>query len=51
LPFSPGNLNRLARAVFDRFAHAMGPGITNITPLMDAVRHMLTVESDHGWRT
>jgi hypothetical protein len=47
----PGNLNRVTRAVFDHFAESMGPGITNIGPLMDAVRHMLSVESDNGWRT
>ncbi len=42
----PGGVNRVTRAVFDHFAQEMGPGVTNITPLMDAIRYMLTVEVD-----
>lgn len=38
-------------AVFSHFAQEMGPGVTNITPLMDVLRYMLTVEIDDGWRT
>jgi hypothetical protein len=47
----PGGVNRVTRAVFDHFTEVMGAGVTNITPLRDAIRHMLTLEIDDGWRT
>ncbi len=47
----PGRINRVTRAVFDHFTQSMGVGVTNITPLLEAMRHMLTVELDDGWRT
>ena len=47
----PGGVNRVTRAVFDHFAEVMGPGVTNITPLIQAMEHMLSVEVDGGWRT
>jgi len=47
----PGGVNRVTRAVFDHFTRALGAGITNITPLMDAMRAMLKVEPDDGWHT
>jgi hypothetical protein len=47
----PGRVNRVTRAVFDHFTEEMGPGVTNITPLTDAIRYMLTLEVDDGWRT
>src|SRR5213594_3659254 len=50
-----GGVNRVTRAVFDHFADAMGSSpvtgpVTNIGPLLDAIRAMLQVEPDDGWR-
>ena len=28
----------------------MGPGVINITPLTEAIRHVITKEFDDGWR-
>ena len=47
----PGGVNRVTRAIFDHFSQSMGIGVTNITPLMDAIRHMAAVEADRGWET
>ena len=47
----PGGINRVTRTVFDHFVEELGIGVTNITPLIQAMEHMLTVEVDGGWRT
>jgi len=47
----PGRINRVTRAVFDRFTESMGVGVTNVNPLVAAMEYMLTVEVDDGWRT
>src|SRR5713226_5380161 len=52
----PGGINRVTRAVFDHFTESMGTSpitgpVTNIGPLMDAIRAMLAIEPDDGWRT
>jgi hypothetical protein len=47
----PGGINRVTRAVFTHFTREMGPGITDITALEKAMKYILTVEVDGGWRT
>ena len=51
-----GGVNRVTRAVFDHFTEALGTSpitgpVANIGPLMDAIRAMLAIEPDDGWRT
>jgi len=51
----PSGVNRVTRAVFDHFVEPMGTSpitgpVTDITPLMDAIRAMLQVPPDDGWR-
>jgi hypothetical protein len=52
-----GRVNRVTRSVFDHFARPMGDSsltgpVTNISPLMDAIRAMLKIPADEdGWRT
>ena len=51
-----GGVNRVTRAVFDHFAESLGTSpitgpVANITPLTDAIRAMLQIESNDGWRT
>lgn len=52
-----GNVNRATRAVFDHYANPMGESqetnaVTNITPLLEAIRALLTKPPDtDGWRT
>ena len=50
-----GGVNRVTRAVFDHFTESLGTSpitgpVANITPLMDAIRAMLRIEPDDGWR-
>ena len=50
-----GGVNRVTRAVFDHFTESLGAStitgtVTNIGPLMDAVRAMLAIDPDDGWR-
>ena len=50
-----GSVNRVTRAVFDHFTESLGTSpitgpVTNIGPLMDAIRAMLAIEPDDGWR-
>src|SRR5205814_3658876 len=48
-----GGVNRVTRAVFDEFVTPIGDPrhkVLNLTPLMDAIRAMLTIEPDDGWR-
>ena len=48
-----GGVNRATRAVFDEFVHPIGDprlGVLNITPLMDAIRAIIKIEPDDGWR-
>jgi hypothetical protein len=52
----PGGVNRVTRAVFDHFTEPMGHSpltnaVTNVGPLMDAIRAILKQEPDRGWRT
>lgn len=47
----PGGINRVTCPVFDHFVEELGVGVTNITPLIQAMEHMLTVDVDWGWRT
>jgi hypothetical protein len=50
----PGLVNRVTRPVFDHFVKPVGdPGhqVTDITPLMDAIRYMSKVTPDDCWRT
>jgi hypothetical protein len=49
-----GDVNRITRAVFDRFAKPIGDPracVFDVTPLMDVIRALLAVEPDRGWRT
>ena len=51
----PGRVNRVTRAVFDYFTQPMGSSavtgpVTNITPLMDAIRAVLQAELKDDWR-
>ena len=49
-----GGVNRVTRAVFDEFVTPIGDPrhkVLNLTPLMDAIRAMLKIEPDDGWRT
>ena len=52
-----GGVNRVIRAVFDHFTRPMGSSpttgpVTNITPMMEAIRAMLKVAPDRdGSRT
>jgi hypothetical protein len=52
-----GGVNRITRAVFDCFTERIGTSpitgpVTNIGPLMDAIRAMLGIKPDaDGWRT
>lgn len=52
-----GNVNRVTRAVFDHFTESLGSlpitgPVTNIGPLMEAIRAVLKVQADSdGWRT
>ena len=51
----PGGVNRFTRAVFDHFTESLGASPTtgaviNISPLMDAVRAMLAINPNDGWR-
>ena len=46
-------VNRVTRAVFAHFAQPMGnpsSKVLDVTPLMDAIRAMLTIEPEKGWR-
>src|SRR2546425_118960 len=46
-------VNRVTRAVFDHFAAPIGSaatGVSDITPLMAAIRAMLAVPPNNGWR-
>ena len=48
-----GGVNRVTRAVFDEFVTPIGDPrlkVLNVTPLMDAIRAMLKIEPDDGWR-
>lgn len=51
-----GNVNRVTRAVFDRFTRSMGNSpvtgaVTDISELMAAIRAVLKVPADSdGWR-
>ena len=48
-----GGVNRVTRAVFDHFVMPDDDSaleVSNITPLMDAIRAMLRIEPDDGWR-
>ncbi len=51
-----GGVNRVTRAVFDHFAKSMGSSsitgpVTNIGPVMEAIRAVLNVAPDEGgWR-
>ena len=50
-----GGVNRVTSAVFDHFTESLGTSpitgtVTNIGPLMDAIRAMLAIEPDDGWR-
>ena len=52
----PGGVNRVTRAVFDYFTEPFGSSpitgtVTNLSPLTDAIRAMLAIEPDDGWRT
>ena len=52
----PGGVNRVTRAVFDHFTESLGSSpitgpVINIGPLMDAIRAMLAIAPDDGWRT
>jgi hypothetical protein len=53
----PGGVNRATTAVFNFFTESLGTTpvtgtVTNIGPLMDAIRAMLNVAPDQdGWRT
>ena len=52
---SDGGVNRVTRAVFDHFTSSLGTSpitgsVANITPLTDAIRAMLQIEPDDGWR-
>src|SRR5690348_7022794 len=55
--YGEGGANRITRAVFDYFTECMGTSpitgpVTNIGPLMDAIRAMLRINPDaDGWRT
>jgi hypothetical protein len=52
-----GGVNRVTRAVFDHFTQPMGSSpvtgpVTDLTPLMEAIRAMLHIQPDEsGWRT
>ena len=51
-----GGVNRVTRAVFDHFTESLGTSpitgaVANIGPLLDAIRAMLAIEPDDGWRT
>jgi hypothetical protein len=52
-----GGVNRVTRAVFDYFTERMGTSpitgpVTDITPLMDAIRAVVKIPPDEGgWRT
>src|SRR5882724_6789570 len=49
----PGRVNRATGAVFDNFAKSIGDPrfrVFDLTPLMDAIRAILKVELDDGWR-
>jgi hypothetical protein len=49
----PGGVNRVTRAVHDYYVKAIGDPrfqVWNITPLMDAIRAMLAIKPDDGWR-
>ena len=51
-----GAVNRVTRAVFDRFTESLGTSpitgsVANIGPLMDAIRATLQIKSNDGWRT
>ena len=49
----PGRVNRATGAVFDHFAQPIGDPrfrVFDLTPLMDAIRAILKVEPDDGWR-
>lgn len=51
----PDRVNRVTRAVFDYFTQPMGSSpvtgpVTNISPLMDAIRAVLQAEIEDGWR-
>ena len=52
-----GRVNRVTRAVFDRFTEPLGSSpatghVTDITLLQDAIRALLKVEPDEdAWRT
>jgi len=46
-------VNRVTRAVHDYYVKAIGDPqfqVWNVTPLMDAIRAMLAIEPDDGWR-
>jgi hypothetical protein len=48
-----GGVNRVTRAVFDEYVKPIGDprhNVLNITMLMDAIRAMLKIEPDDGWR-
>jgi hypothetical protein len=47
----PGRVNRITRAVFDHFTREMGPGVTDVTPLTGAIRAILELAPNDGWRT
>ena len=52
----PGRVNRVTRAVFSYFTKPIGDSpatglVTDLTPLMDAIRAILQAEPNGGWRT
>ena len=49
-----GGVNRVTRAVFDHFTRPIGVprhGVTDITPLQEAIRAIRALEPNDGWRT
>ena len=46
----PGGVNRVTRAVFDHFTESK-TGPENLRLLTEAIRAMLAIEPDDGWRT
>jgi hypothetical protein len=51
LPFQVRAIQIALPGVFDHFSEPMGPGTRNITPLVDAVLYILTIESDNDWQS
>src|SRR5712691_8014894 len=46
----PGGVNRVTRAVFDHFTESM-TGTENLGLLTEAIRAMLAIDPNDGWRT